>query len=69
MISKCANPQCPKTLMRMEGGRFFGFHTIAAETKIKSLENFWLCSNCAKHFTLQQIKGRVQLMPRVRISA
>jgi hypothetical protein len=69
MISKCANPGCSKTLMRLDGGRFFGFHTTSAETRKKSLENFWLCSNCAKSFTLQQIEGRVELVSRVRKSA
>jgi hypothetical protein len=55
--------------MRMEGGRFFGFHTIRAETKIKLLENFWLCSNCAKSFTLRQVEGHVELISRIRKSA
>jgi hypothetical protein len=55
--------------MRLDGGRFFGFHTTSAETRKKSLENFWLCSNCAKSFTLQQIEGRVELVSRVRKSA
>ena len=52
MISKCANPQCAKTLMRLDGGRFFGFHTKDPHIKHKKIENFWLCANCAKSFTL-----------------
>jgi hypothetical protein len=61
MISKCANPNCSKLLMRMDGGRFFGFPTAN-----KTVEHFWLCSNCAKNFTLRQIEGRVELLHRDR---
>jgi hypothetical protein len=69
MISKCANPQCAKTLMRMDGGRFFGFHTKTQDTKSTTLENFWLCSNCSRIYTLRQIEGRVELLSRERKSA
>jgi len=61
MISKCSNPNCSKLLMRMDGGRFFGFPTAN-----KTVEHFWLCSNCAKNFTLRQIEGRVELLQRER---
>jgi hypothetical protein len=61
MISKCANPECSKLLMRLDGGRFFGFLT-----EKKSIENFWLCGVCARHFTLRQVEGRVQLLERKR---
>jgi hypothetical protein len=69
MISKCANPQCGKTLMRMDGGRFFGFHTRTQDRKSAALENFWLCSNCARSYTLRQVEGRVELLLRDRKSA
>ena len=69
MISKCANPQCGKTLMRMDGGRFFGFHTKTQGKKTATLENFWLCSNCARRYTLRQVEGRVELLLRDRKSA
>ena len=59
MISKCANPHCSKTLMRLDGGRFFGFHTGG-----KAIEHFWLCSNCSKAFILRQVEGRVELLSR-----
>lgn len=68
MISKCANPQCAKTLMRLDGGRFFGFHT-EQQTKHKTIENFWLCANCAKSFTLRQVEGKVELQLRERKTA
>lgn len=64
MISKCANPQCSKALMRMDGGRFFGF-----PTKNKTIEHFWLCGNCSKHFTLRQVEGEVELQQRTRKTA
>lgn len=69
MISKCANPQCSKTLMRLDGGRFFGFHTKNPNAKDKAIENFWLCSNCSKSFTLRQVEGGVELLLRVRKTA
>jgi hypothetical protein len=64
MISKCANPQCAKTLMRLDGGRFFGFHTKNPHIKHKKIENFWLCANCAKSFTLHMVEGEVKLRVR-----
>jgi hypothetical protein len=69
MISKCANPQCAKTLMRLDGGRFFGFHTKHPQGKHKAIENFWLCASCAKIFTLRQVEGKVELRLRERKSA
>jgi len=69
MISKSANPQCAKTLMRMDGGRFFGFHTNTQNKKSAALENFWLCSKCARSYTLRQVEGRVELLSRERKSA
>ena len=50
--------------MRLEGGRFFGF-----PGKDKAIENFWLCGDCAKHFTLRQMEGRVEMVRRDRKSA
>jgi hypothetical protein len=64
MMSKCANPQCPRTFIRMNGGRFFGF---LGENK--AIENFWLCSHCAAHYTLRQIEGRVELLLREKKTA
>jgi len=64
MISKCANPKCAKTLMRLDGGRFFGFPTKGAHAKNKTIENFWLCANCAKSFSLHMVEGEVKLRLR-----
>ena len=69
MISKCANPQCAKTLMRLDGGRFFGFQTKDSQAKHKTIENFWLCANCARRFTLRQVEGKVELRLRERKTA
>jgi hypothetical protein len=63
MISKCANPQCSRQLLRLEGGKFFGF------AKDKSIEHFWLCASCARQFTLQLVEGQVKLLRRERKSA
>jgi hypothetical protein len=59
MISKCANPNCPKTLMRLDGGRFYGFPTGK-----NTIEHFWLCNTCCKSFVLRLIEGRVKLLSR-----
>jgi hypothetical protein len=61
MISKCANPNCSKLLMRLDGGRFYGF-----PTQSKKIEHFWLCSTCSKSFVLRQVEGRVELLHRDR---
>jgi hypothetical protein len=61
MIQKCANPTCSRTLMRMDGGRFFGFPTSG-----KSIEHFWLCTNCSRTFTLVMNQGKVELSPKLK---
>jgi hypothetical protein len=60
MISKCANPRCSKLLMRLDGGRFFGF---PAREK-RRIEHFWLCSGCSKTYTLKMNEGQVELALR-----
>jgi hypothetical protein len=64
MISKCANPNCPKLLMRLDGGRFFGFPTSK-----NVIEHFWLCISCSKHYTLKHLGEKVELVARSRKSA
>ena len=59
MISKCANPNCSKTLMRLDGGRFYGFPTGK-----KTIEHFWLCLECSKAYILRLSEGRVKLESR-----
>ncbi len=60
MISKCANPGCSKLLMRLDGGRFFGFPVRGK----KRIEHFWLCSGCSKSYTLKMSEGKVELAIR-----
>lgn len=60
MISKCANPKCSKMLMRLDGGRFFGFPVRDKA----SIEHFWLCAGCSKSFTLTLTQGKVELTER-----
>jgi hypothetical protein len=55
--------------MRLDGGRFFGFQTKNLHVTHKAIENFWLCANCAKRFTLRQVEGRVELLQRTRNTA
>lgn len=47
-------------LMRMDGGRFFGFPTSA-----KSIEHFWLCTSCSRTFTLVMNQGKVELSTKL----
>ena len=60
MVSKCANPVCSRMLMRLDGGRFFGFHN----REKSGIEHFWLCTTCSREYTLKLIQGRVELTPR-----
>lgn len=64
MVSNCANPGCSKSLLRLQGGRIFGFRTTA-----KRIEHFWLCVRCAREFTLQHKDGKVELVRTHRKSA
>ncbi len=65
MVSKCANPKCQKSLVRMDGGKIFGFHTTT-----KRIEHFWLCARCSKQFTLRHIEGhKVEVVRKLRKSA
>ena len=64
MISKCANPECSKLLMRLDGGRFFGFPTSKS-----NIEHFWLCISCSKHYTLKHQEDKVELVARARKTA
>ncbi|HKW74418.1 MAG TPA: hypothetical protein VJN64_02750 [Terriglobales bacterium] len=48
-------------LMRMDGGRFFGFPTSG-----KSIEHFWLCTSCSRHFTLVLNQGKVELSSKLK---
>ncbi len=64
MIHKCANPGCSKMLMRMNGGRFFGFPTSP-----RGIEHFWLCASCSKLFTLAMKEGKVDLVLRAHRKA
>jgi hypothetical protein len=50
--------------MRMDGGRFYGFHTPS-----KSVEHFWLCVHCSRSFTLKLKDGKVELEQRQRKAA
>ncbi len=62
MISKCANPSCSKLLMRLDGGRFFGF----PKGEKRTIEHFWLCVSCSKSYTLKLSEGGVKLEARQR---
>jgi len=64
MVSKCANPRCSKSLLRLKDGRIFGFRTTS-----RRIEHFWLCVSCASEFTLLHKDGKVELAPKQKETA
>ena len=62
MISKCANPECSERFMRLQNGKLFrwdgangrpSFADVASGTwKVRKIEFFWLCGECARKMTL-----------------
>jgi hypothetical protein len=47
-------------LMRLDGGRFFGFPLRDKA----AIEHFWLCTQCSKNYTLKLAAGKVELTLR-----
>ena len=50
MVSKCANPDCSRTFLKLGAGRLFRIDrkgTCGYET-----EFFWLCPRCAESMTI-----------------
>ena len=51
MLSKCANPDCPKTLRYLREGKVFRIESAGKKTPRK-VEHFWLCGDCSRTMTL-----------------
>lgn len=66
MLSQCANPVCGKPFLRLREGKLFLVETdrvnqpgeslsppfVRARQQQRVVEHFWLCDDCATHWTL-----------------
>jgi hypothetical protein len=64
MLSHCANPKCAKPFLRLREGKLFlvetdripktggAATTVRKRTPQRHLERYWLCEDCASHWTL-----------------
>jgi len=84
MLSQCANAQCSKPFLRLREGKLFLVETdrlskpgesvappfVRARQQQRLVEHFWLCDECAQHFTLVYDNSRgVTLAPLRRPAA
>jgi len=78
MLSQCANQQCSKPFLRLRDGKLFLVETervakpgaaavppfVRARQQPRQVEHFWLCDECAGHWTLVYDRERgVALAP------
>lgn len=66
MLSRCANSQCSKPFLRLREGKLFLVETerlakpgepapppfVRARRLQRHVEHYWLCDDCAAHWTL-----------------
>jgi hypothetical protein len=66
MLSRCANSQCCKPFLKLREGKLFLVETdrvtkpgesavppfIRARQQQRCVEHYWLCDDCATHWTL-----------------
>ena len=66
MLSRCANSQCCKPFLRLRDGKLFLVETdrinkpgepavppfVRARQLQRCVEHYWLCDDCATHWTL-----------------
>ena len=66
MLSKCANPACPKTLHYLRDGKIFKLEmendVAPGKKSARRVEHFWLCGNCAQRLTIDLGSGKVPRM-------
>lgn len=78
MLSQCANPKCGKPFLRLREGKLFLVETerlskpgepsgppfVRARQQARQVEHYWLCDECAVHWTLVYDRERgVALSP------
>lgn len=84
MLSHCANQQCRKPFLRLREGKLFLVETdrvtkpgepavppfVRARRQQRLVEHYWLCDDCATHWTLIYDRERgVALAPARRAAA
>lgn len=84
MLSQCANSQCARPFLRLREGKLFLVETdrltkpgepvappfVRARKHQRRVEHFWLCDDCAEHYTLIYDRERgVALAPLPRAAA
>lgn len=65
VLSRCANPQCSKSFLRLHDGKFFLVETervakvtelgppfVRARQQPRQVEHYWLCNECSERWTL-----------------
>jgi hypothetical protein len=66
MLSRCANSQCGKPFLKLRDGKLFLVETdrvnkpgetaappfVRARQQQRCVEHYWLCDDCATHWTL-----------------
>ena len=72
MLSRCANSECSKPFLRLRDGKLFLVETermpkpgepavppfVRAKQQQRCVEHFWLCDDCAAHWTLVNDRDR-----------
>ena len=58
MLSKCANPACPRLFLYLHEGKIFNIEVNGGASP-RHLEHYWLCGNCAQSMTVAYEHGRV----------
>ncbi len=66
MLSKCANPACLAPFLYLHEGTIFNIEVESPRVdgasnapRVRKLEHYWLCSNCARSMTVVYEHGRV----------
>ena len=72
MVSKCANPACPKRFLYLHQGKLFNL-TPTPELEATGVgfvpglyERFWLCDDCCQRMTLVWSGTQTKLVPLLR---
>jgi len=78
MLSQCANSRCSKPFLKLREGKLFLVETdrvrkpgesaappfVRARQQARCVEHYWLCDDCARHWTLVYDRDRgVALTP------
>lgn len=80
MLSQCANSRCSKPFLRLRDGKLFLVETdrltkpgesvappfVRARRQQRHVEHFWLCDECALHWTLIYDRERGVTLAQLR---